>query len=163
MESPRRKPLRRLRAAAPITGMPRRTGDFVAVFSTDARMSRSVPEFPSPHKAARLRETQSTFNPNLFNPDLTLLKSLRNALRLTYSHWGGTDHEELKSPGQRRGTGSSISSEATPSLAASRSRALPTRYTARLKSLPEDHLPITSRGRLFPKWGESPTDLPTPA
>jgi len=32
-----------------------------------------------------------------------LLKSFRNAVALTYSHWGGTDHEGLRDPHQRRG------------------------------------------------------------
>jgi hypothetical protein len=30
-----------------------------------------------------------------FNPELILLKSPRNSSALPYSHWGGTDHEEL--------------------------------------------------------------------
>ncbi len=43
-----------------------------------------------------------------FNPDLTLLKPRRNAKALRYWHWGGTDHEELRDPRQRRGSSSSI-------------------------------------------------------
>jgi hypothetical protein len=43
-----------------------------------------------------------------FNPDLILLKPRRNAKALPYSYWGGTDHEELRDPRQRRGSGSSI-------------------------------------------------------
>ena len=30
-----------------------------------------------------------------FNPELIFLKSSRNGVALPYSHWGGTDHEEL--------------------------------------------------------------------
>ena len=43
-----------------------------------------------------------------FNSDLILLKPSRNGNTLPYSHWGGTDHEELEDPHQRRGSGSSI-------------------------------------------------------
>jgi hypothetical protein len=43
-----------------------------------------------------------------FNPDLILLKPPRNAKTLPYRHWGGTDHEGLRDPRQRRGSGSSI-------------------------------------------------------
>ena len=43
-----------------------------------------------------------------FNPDLILLKPPRNAKALPYWNWGGTDHEELKDPRQRRGSDSSI-------------------------------------------------------
>ena len=53
------------------------------------------------------RQNQN-FSPSQFNSDLILLKSLRNARTIRYSHWGGTDHEELRDPRQRRGSGSSI-------------------------------------------------------
>jgi hypothetical protein len=43
-----------------------------------------------------------------FNPDLILLKPPRNAKALPYWHCGGTEHEELRDPRQRRGAGSSI-------------------------------------------------------
>src|SRR5436305_1125799 len=52
--------------------------------------------------------TNRTIRGSQFNPDLTLLKSFRNADKIPYSHWGGTDHEELRNPHQRRGSGSSI-------------------------------------------------------
>ena len=46
---------------------------------------------------------QSTFRcmgfaAETFNPHLILLKSLRNAQRLSWPHWGGTNREELKDP-----------------------------------------------------------------
>jgi hypothetical protein len=43
----------------------------------------------------------------LFNSNLILLQPPRNGDGLPCSHWGGTDHGELKDPGQRRGTASS--------------------------------------------------------
>ena len=54
----------------------------------------------STHTTKTTHSLHST--PNLFNPDLTLLKSSRNAVPIAYSHWGGTDRDELKNPGQRR-------------------------------------------------------------
>jgi hypothetical protein len=57
-----------------------------------------------------------------FNGDLTLLKSSRNARPVPYSQWGGTDHEELRGPRQRRGLGPSVLRQAA-TAEASRSRA----------------------------------------
>src|SRR5215471_9924938 len=68
----------------------------------------SNPSFPDcplgPKNSTPHLETESL----QFNPDLILLKPLRNAMALPYTHWGGTDHEELGDPHQRRGSGFSI-------------------------------------------------------
>jgi hypothetical protein len=58
----------------------------------------TCPEFPRVLDSAVSKPYQSTFNPILFNPVLIWLKSARNADSLPYSHWGGTDHEELRAP-----------------------------------------------------------------
>ena len=94
-------------------------------------------------------ETQSTFNPVLFNPDsfnpdLTLLKSSCNGLRLPCLHWGGTDCQESRGSCQRRARVPRFFARPPQ---ASRSHAFFIRRTARLKSLPKDHLPRTCRGR----------------
>jgi hypothetical protein len=66
-----------------------------------------------------------------FNRDLTLLKPSRNKHELPYSHWGGTDHGELRNPCQRRGTDSSPSGNGPPQ---------PLAHPAKF-SLPVDYLP----------------------
>jgi hypothetical protein len=67
-----------------------------------------------------------------FNRDLTLLKPSCNKFELTYSHWGGTDHGELRNPRQRRGHGFFSLRK--------RSTARPLAYPANF-SLPVDYLP----------------------
>jgi hypothetical protein len=68
----------------------------------------SIPSFPE--CPLRLRNSTASIEVVFFqfNPDLILLKPLRNGKALPYSNWGGTDHEELRDLYQRRGSGSSI-------------------------------------------------------
>ena len=58
----------------------------------------------------QLRDSTSRSEDRLlqFNSELTRLKPSLSWKALPYSHWGGTDHEGLRDPHQRRGSGSSI-------------------------------------------------------
>jgi len=47
-------------------------------------------------RAYRIVAENSKLKQSTFNPELILLKPSRNAYPLPYSHWGGTDREELK-------------------------------------------------------------------
>src|SRR5579884_3809874 len=77
-----------------------------------------------------------------------LLTSPRNAKQLPYSHWGGTDHEELRDSRQRRGSGSSILRKNH-----CRSLSLPTRDLPSCapvhRSCPNKLRERTCHGRLF--------------
>ena len=108
-----------------------------------ANRNQNVRADNSPHKSTII---QVSIDPDLFNPGLTLLKSSRNAGRLRYSHWGGTDHEDLKNPCQRRGPGSSILRQA-PAAEAS----LPRYSLATLpaRNFPSKPLPVTCHGEAF--------------
>ena len=77
-----------------------------------------------------------------FNRDLTFLKRPRNKCELPYSHWGRTDHGELRSPCQRRGTGSSTSGNS---------------YAAGLSHTPLPSLPVVLLPELVQKNVCQPT------
>src|SRR5579863_6358417 len=57
----------------------------VAMVRSVVRIESSVARFPTWGDSHRFE--------SIFNRDLTLLKSPRNADRIPFSHWGGTDHE----------------------------------------------------------------------
>ena len=60
-----------------------------------AGRSRSHQVGPGVLLLSMVSTASSQMRRSQFNPELILLKSPRNSSALPYSHWGGTDHEEL--------------------------------------------------------------------
>ena len=83
----------------------------------------------------------------VFHPHLTFLQPPANNLQLPYSHWGGTDHGDPKSPRQRRGRALRLSGIHTTGLSRIPLSSLPAVSSA-FALLPEN-LPVTREGLLF--------------
>lgn len=83
-------------------------------FPASRARQESSPSFPEcPLLPVEIQHLRRKIQSLQFNPDLILLKPPRNAKAVTYSHWGGTDHEELRDPHQRRGSGLQFFGKAT--------------------------------------------------
>lgn len=119
-ESPRQKPQLRSPATATTAAPydPFRARHFqthhsqAACFQVDRVTDLQPPRFFPDSPLARRNSIHANQDRARFNPDLTRLQPSCNGVRLPYSHRGGTAHEDLKGPCQRRGPGPSILREA---------------------------------------------------